>query len=126
MSKHTPGPWKVVTEEHPHYLGGTHVERRIFTVWKHPQLKDSMGVVNNSIGIPAIKGDPAVRFVSIEEADAHLIASAPAMLEALEKYIAWCAAEDNHALVSFQTRNQMCRDAEDAARAAIRAAKGEA
>lgn len=39
--------------------------------------------------------------------------------EALQKYIAWCDAESNHAGTTFYERVDMCRDAENAARAAL-------
>ena len=72
----TSGPWQVITDEHPHYHGGTHKERRIFTVWHHPQLKGPWGIVNNSVGIGAEKGGPARHMVSIEEKNADYIAAA--------------------------------------------------
>jgi hypothetical protein len=75
--QHTPGPWQVVVTEHPHYRGGTHIERRIFTAWDHPQMKGPIGVVNSSVGIGETEGGKAHRFVSMTEADARLIAAAP-------------------------------------------------
>ena len=86
MSKHTPGPWQVITDEHPHFAGGKHIERRIFTAWDHPQMKGPTGVVNLSIGIGAEKGDKARPLVSISEADARLIAAAPDLLAALQAF----------------------------------------
>ena len=71
----TPGPWKVVTDVHPHMLGGEHKERRIGTVWEHPQLQGPVGVVNISYGIGASKGSPAISMVAISEADAAYIAA---------------------------------------------------
>lgn len=84
---HTPGPWQVVTEKHPHYLG-THTERRIFTAWDHPRMKAPIGVVNGSVGLGAEKGSPAVHLITISEEDARLIAAAPELLAALQKVVA--------------------------------------
>ncbi len=79
VMQHTRGPWRVVVDEHPHRLGGTHTERRIFTEWDHPQLKGPMGVVNMSVGIG--NHDQAARhMVILSAADAALIAAAPEML----------------------------------------------
>lgn len=84
QAKFTPGPWQIVTSEHPHKLGGKHIERRIFTEWHHPQMKGPMDVVGLSIGLGADEGSPAIRFTSISEPDARLIAAAPELLEALK------------------------------------------
>lgn len=111
-TQHTPGPWKVVTEHHPHHMGGKHTERRIFTEWKHPQLKDCYPVVNTSLGIGETKeGKP--RFMCwLEEADARLIAAAPELLEALEQ------------LVMEREGHYSTQQAWDEARAAIAKATG--
>ena len=68
----TEGPWGVEITEHPYKLNEiqrTHIERRIFTKWDHPQLKGPIGVVNRSIGLGGIN------FTSIEEVDAAYIAA---------------------------------------------------
>jgi hypothetical protein len=80
--KHTPGPWIVVTTEHPYHLGGKHIERRIFTAWDHPQMKGPIGVVNGSVGLGPVKGGPCTHMVSLSEEDARLIAAAPELLAA--------------------------------------------
>jgi hypothetical protein len=73
----TPGPWQVVLDKWPHYLGLTpHQERRIFTTWAHPQLKAPAPVVNSSTGIGETRGGPARRMVSIGAEDADFIAAA--------------------------------------------------
>ena len=81
--KITRGPWQVIREEHPHHLGGKHVEFRIFTVWSHPQLKGPFPVVNSSVGVGSEAGGPARHMVWIDEADAYLIAAAPQQHDAL-------------------------------------------
>ena len=83
MSKHTPGPWKVVEQLIPHYLGGHHVARTIYTGWDHPQMKGPLPVVCIATGIPENHSDEAVRFCSISDADARLISTAPRLLKAL-------------------------------------------
>jgi hypothetical protein len=84
--KATPGPWQVVTDEHPfafaesEALGkklpatsGVHTQRRIFTTWEHPQAHAPDMVVNIAHGFG--QPDNAVHyFVSIDEADAEHIA----------------------------------------------------
>lgn len=72
----TTGPWQIVTDEHPHCRGGKHIERRIFTDWKHPQIGDFAPVVNGSIGIPAEKDGQPIRMVSIDQTNATHIATA--------------------------------------------------
>lgn len=91
-AKITRGPWQVIREEHPHHLGGKHVEFRIFTVWSHPQLKGPFPVVNSSVGVGAEASGPARHMVWIDEADAYLIAAAPDLLKSVEDLLAY--AED--------------------------------
>lgn len=120
MSKHTPGPWIVTERRHPYKDGNkAHIERNIYTAWKHPQLKDNYPVVCTSVGI-GMDGKKAVQFVHIDEANACLIAAAPDLLDALKglhddimDYIRLnnLGAENNHWLVQ--------------ARAAIAKATGE-
>jgi len=47
------------------------------------------------------------------------------MRDALQKYVAWCDAESNHAGTTFYERMDMCREAEEAARAALTAPAAE-
>ena len=58
-------------------------------------------------------------------ADAQIIAAAPEMLEAAKLVLEWYEAEDNHSGTDFYQRMQMCRDSEDAIRAAIAKATGQ-
>jgi hypothetical protein len=81
--QHTPGPWIVRTRSIPYKDGSkSHVERSICQQRIHPQLKDHLPVVCMSMGL-GMDGEKAVPFVHIEEEDAHLIAAAPALYEAL-------------------------------------------
>ena len=52
-------------------------------------------------------------------ANARLMAAAPELLEAAKLVLEWYEAEDNHSGTDFYQRMQMCRDSEDAIRAAI-------
>lgn len=89
MSKHTRGPWAVLERPIPHYMGGVHTERMIFTTWDHPQLKGPLCIVGMAIGAPEKEGDSWVHFCQIREAaDAQLIAAAPDLLEALKGVLA--------------------------------------
>lgn len=72
----TPGPWQVIEQETPHYLGGKHVERRIFTTWVHPQMKGFDWVVNHSVGIGKEQGGPVHHQAEIRAEDAAYIAAA--------------------------------------------------
>lgn len=102
----TPGPWQIITDEHPHYLGRKHRERRVFTTWKHPQLGDFAPVVNGSVGIPSAKGEKPIHMVSIEANNANHIAAAnpatvlslAARIEYLEQKLASANADHTAAL----------------------------
>jgi hypothetical protein len=83
----TPGKWEVVRDRHSHYLGGAHVERRIFTEWDHPQLKAPYGVGNGAFGIGATEGEPGLSMVAISEPDAAFIAAARSDIPALLAHI---------------------------------------
>ncbi len=72
----TPGPYKIVVDEYPHYLGGKHVERRIFTRRNHPQLKGAYPVVNGSVGLGATKDGPSQHMVRMSDEDAEYLAAA--------------------------------------------------
>ncbi len=83
MSEHTPGPWIVIEHRHPYKDGSkSHIERNIYTEREHPQLKGRYPIVCTSIGI-GLDGKRAISFASIDEANAHLIAAAPDLLEQL-------------------------------------------
>jgi hypothetical protein len=85
MSKHTPGPWIVVERKHPYKDGSkAHIERNIYTEWKHPQLKGNYPVVCTSVGI-GMDGELPIHFARINEEDARLIAAAPTLLEACRR-----------------------------------------
>lgn len=75
VRKPTPGPWKIVTREHKHHLGGTHIEANIFCAWDHPQLKGPLPVVGTSTGIGPTDGSKPIQFTYIAPADAALIAA---------------------------------------------------
>lgn len=70
--KATPGPWKIVRDLHPHYLG-THEEFRIFTAWNHGQMKGPLPVVTMSTGIGEKRGDPPRQMVSMRADDVALL-----------------------------------------------------
>lgn len=101
MENVTPGKWQVVVDEHPWSLPerkvlgqtlptrtGHHLERRIFTILDHPQLKAPDHVVTMANGI-GLDGEDPVRMVSIRDADAAWIARCStvgvgSLLDALE------------------------------------------
>lgn len=83
MMDRTPGPWKVYEERLPYQLNGRereHISRKIGTAEDHPQLHGPLGVVNLSHGI-----GPHT-FIKISEPDARLIAAAPDLLTALQRF----------------------------------------
>lgn len=96
--KPTPGPWKVSQNVSRHVVGPT-------------------GGVIASAELSCKQ--------EISEANARLIAAAPELLEAAKLVLEWYEAEDNHSGTDFYQRMQMCRDSEDAIRAAIAKATGE-
>ena len=93
MNKHTPGPWKITHSEVSGY-----------------RVSDSTGW-----GVAVVLKDVN------DEANAHLIAAAPAMLEALERLRGWVVAEAEQFGAVLPDDDIM-----EQATAAIRAAKGEA
>lgn len=99
MSKHAPGPWHVIE-----YANG-----RAFGVGVQVQTKGNMLVTHNICRLSDMATPQA-------EANAHLIAAAPQMLEALQMA---CDRFANMAICEEE-------DCEDCfIKAAIRAAKGE-
>jgi hypothetical protein len=56
--------------------------------------------------------------------NARLIAAAPDLLEALQKFVAWSNAEANHEGTTFWERVEMLRELDSAAAAAIAKATG--
>ena len=60
----------------------------------------------------------------VTKSNADLILAAPDLLKAAEMVLAWYEAKDDHSKTDFRQRLQMCRDSEDAIRAAIAKAKG--
>lgn len=106
MSKHTPGPWLACAHgDYSDYDGNCIVV-----------LGDG-----GSIRTAVVLG-----FNTDENrANAHLIAAAPDLLEAAKLVIAWYEAEDDNSKTDFYERQRMCRDSEDALRAAIAKATGD-
>jgi len=92
MSKHAPGPWKITHSEVNGY-----------------RVSDSTGW-----GVAVVLKDVN------DEANAHLIAAAPQMLEALERLRGWVVAEAEQFGAVLPDDDIM-----EQATAAIRAAKGE-
>ncbi len=114
ISKHTPGPWVVIERRHPYKDGSkAHIERNIYTEWDHPQLKDKYPIVCTSVGV-GMKGEKAIHFAHIDEANARLIAAAPELLEALAGLVG---------CIDYGSDNPTLKL--EAARAAIAKANGE-
>lgn len=71
----TQGEWQVIETELPCRIGRPHVERRIFTVKHHPQLKGPYPIVNGSVALGTDES-PVHHMVSITASDAEFIAAA--------------------------------------------------
>ena len=104
-TKHTPGPWRTKREG----FSTVYVEARI-----------DGGLIQEVAAC-----GPTDAGLEQQEANARLIAAAPELLEAAKLVLEWYEAEDNHSGTDFYQRMQMCRDSEDAVRAAIAKATGE-
>ncbi|WP_252958977.1 ead/Ea22-like family protein [Pseudomonas simiae] len=79
----TQGEWQVIETELPCRIGRPHVERRIFTVKDHPQLKGPYPIVNGSVALGTDES-PVHHMVSITATDAEFIAAAnPSVVLAL-------------------------------------------
>ena len=99
-TKHTPGPWRVAGRRtHGPSTGARDITQTVITVPHSNGPWEAIGVRSQN-----------------EEADAHLIAAAPDMLEALEALYA--------ASTDVRTTTVDLGSAEEAARAAIAKAKG--
>lgn len=97
----TPGPYQVIVTEYPWALeerprgdeiipanSGKHIERRVFTVWDHPQSHSPEMVVTGAIGIGMPDGKP-VHFVRISAEDAaHIARLDPATVKAMAELAA--------------------------------------
>jgi hypothetical protein len=115
----TPGPWQVLSQEHPWTLPanpglerpeekhGNHTERRVYTVAHHPQLKGPYPIIEIGIGITNESGQ-SVHMVSISAENAA--------------YIALCSPDNIGALLDTISRltadNEVLLKERDEARAA--------
>ncbi len=107
-AKHTPGPWT------PEFGEAYRVRAQ--------QDGGQVAIMTNLKGRDGLAGRRNGDEVA---ANARLIAAAPELLEAAKLVLEWYEAEDNHSGTDFYQRMQMCRDSEDAIRAAIAKATGE-
>ena len=104
MNKHTPGPWKIVGVPYQEF-------------WIVDSASPAHGKQNLIARLqPHWKGNKS----GDTKANAHLIAAAPAMLEALERLRGWVVAEAEHFGAVLPDDDIM-----EQATASIRAAKGE-
>lgn len=108
---YTPGPWK--TE---HRKGAD-------AMYRTEIFSEQHGGIATCEWTPKHCGNGVIE--TYREANARLIAAAPELLEAAKLVLEWYEAEDNHSGTDFYQRMQMCRDSEDAVRAAIAKATGE-
>ena len=116
-SRFTPGPWRVYRTAYrvkPNLP--EQEELRIGTVDDHPQLKAPCPVVTTLHGI-----DGGTR-ISIREADAHLIAAAPALYAAVEELLGVVSALEEYAYGSDDSGD---RWEVQSARRALSAARGQ-
>ena len=111
MSKHTPGPWKWIG---PNKLCGD--ERGNEEVLKAGDDGEPLGL-----------DEPTIEHhwdADQAKANAALIAAAPDLLEVVQKFIAWSDAENDYKGTTSHERIEMCREAEELARAVIAKAEG--
>ena len=101
IDKHTPGPWTFILTD-PAPLPGF-----------------AYGIGHDPFGPSDVPWPVAL---AVTDADARLIAAAPDLLEALEVLTAWIAKADR---CDVPWPN-LLREADDKARAAVKAAKGDA
>jgi len=119
-SKHTPGPWALCRAEQSG-IAVAHAEDGEF---KQPRA--ALAIVGSH---PA--SDCNFHYIVAmnshvqAQADARLIAAAPDMLSALQKFEVWSKAENNHEGTTFMERVQMLMDLDACVRAAIAKATGE-
>ena len=104
-SKHTPGPWKVDESEH-HAVGG----ERIYKV-----------ITDRPMG--GLVADVSAWWVDTESArhNAHLIAAAPAMYEALQAMV---IANHGMPINPMDEKDEICRQALEKAQKALAQAEG--
>lgn len=114
MSLHTPGPWFADQQGY---------------IWRRPLSE----LYENGGGVAGDK-PLAAAFIGWShegatgyplQANARLIAAAPDLLDALQKFIAWSKAEANHEGTTFWERVEMLRELDAAAESAIANATGE-
>ena len=117
-AKHTPGPWELQRplfgEQHIY----VHSENTV-------NGRKALSGRQHICVVPYEGKKGAVAYHEMFNANARLIAAAPELLEAAKLVLEWYEAEDNHSGTDFYQRMQMCRDSEDAIRAAIAKATGE-
>ena len=115
-ANHTTGPWTMLPEE---------ADKDYLRI-RGTRLGGRYKVANvHHIRFEGVHAVVRERDDAESMANARLIAAAPELLEAAKLVLEWYEAEDNHSGTDFYQRMQMCRDSEDAIRAAIAKATGE-
>ena len=94
--------------------------------WRYQDMteaqQDVLSRVENIVEVAVLRE----RYKTICAAELRrLQAQRDALLEVVQKYIAWSDAESDHKGTTFWERVEMCREVDELARAAIKAAEGE-
>lgn len=114
--KHTQGPWEV------RCFGGQFYVSSVNSVRGSVMPPGGGRQAIASLPRAAKKDTPG--YHEMFEANARLIAAAPDLLDAVQKFLAWSAAENDHKGTSFWERVEMLRELDDAANAVVAKATG--
>jgi hypothetical protein len=123
-TKFTPGPWKIDMGFGDWGMPITHkvfVGDQIYAE-KHTEICSIYSAQPYCMGEQQRVRDK----YQTDKANAHLIAAAPELYEALEKFVLWSEAEKDHKETTFWGRIEMLRELDAATSAALAKARGEA